>query len=371
MIKLTKTLPVLALGIALSSSASYADVTVALAGPMTGGLAAFGEQFKAGFNMAVEEINAAGGVNGQKIATVVGDDQCDPKQAVAVANDNVSKKVSVVIGHFCSGSSIPASKVYAEEGTIMISPSSTNVKLTDERAGPSIFRVIGRDDVQGKIAGAFIANKYKGKNVAVLDDKSAYAAGLAVETVKALNANGLKPVLVDAITPGEKDYTAIVSKLKSLKVDVLYYSGYHPESGLLVKQMAEQGMKAQFISGDALGDNEFAQIAGAASDGAIFTNPPDHCMNPANKDICAKFVAKGTPVATYTLYAYVAVKVWAEAAKKAGSFDSKKVVAAMNDVALDTPVGKIKFDNKGDVLDPKYAWHAFKGGKYAQDDSIK
>ena len=190
MIKLTKTLPVLALGIALSSSASYADVTVALAGPMTGGLAAFGEQFKAGYNMAVEEINAAGGVNGQKIATVVGDDQCDPKQAVAVANDNVSKKVAVVIGHFCSGSSIPASKVYAEEGTIMISPSSTNVKLTDERAGPSIFRVIGRDDVQGKIAGAFIAAKYKGKNVAVFDDKSAYAAGLAVETVKALEANG-------------------------------------------------------------------------------------------------------------------------------------------------------------------------------------
>ena len=160
----------------------------------------------------------------------------------------------------------------------MISPSSTNVKLTDERAGPSIFRVIGRDDVQGKIAGAFIAAKYKGKNVAVLDDKSAYAAGLAAETAKALNANGLKPVIVDSITPGEKDYTAIVSKLKSLKVDVLYYSGYHPESGLLVKQMAEQGMKAQFISGDALGDNEFAQIAGAASDGAIFTNPPDHCL---------------------------------------------------------------------------------------------
>jgi branched-chain amino acid transport system substrate-binding protein len=371
MINVTKTLPVLALGIALSSSAAFADVTIGMAGPVTGGLAAFGEQFKAGFTMAVNEINAAGGVNGQKIAAIIGDDQCDPKQAVAVANDLVSKKVAAVIGHFCSGSSIPASKVYAEEGTIMISPASTNVKLTDERAGPSIYRVIGRDDVQGKIAGAFIADHYKGKNVAVLDDKSAYAAGLAAETNKALNANGLKPVLVDSITPGEKDYTAMVSKLKSLKTDVVYYSGYHPESGLLVKQMAEQGMKAQFISGDALGDNEFAQIAGPASEGAIFTNPPDHCLNPANKDICEKFKAAGTPVATYTLYAYAAVKTWAAAATKAGSFDSKKVVAALNDISLDTAVGHIKFDGKGDVLEPKYAWHVFKGGKYAEDDSIK
>ena len=371
MMKLSRSLSMLALGVALTSTAAHADVTIGMAGPVTGGLAAFGEQFKAGFGMAIDELNAAGGVNGQKVVGVIGDDQCDPKQAVAVANDMVGKKVAAVIGHFCSGSSIPASKVYAEEGMVMISPASTNIKMTDERAGPSIFRVIGRDDVQGKIAGAFIASHYKGKNVAVLDDKSAYAAGLALETNKALEANGLKPVLVDAITPGEKDYTAMVSKLKSLKVDVLYYSGYHPESGMLVKQMAEQGMKAQFISGDALGDNEFAQIAGAAADGAIFTNPPDHCLNPANKAICDKFVAKGTPVATYTLYAYVAVKTWAAAATAAGSFDSKKVTAALAKVTLDTPVGKIAFDGKGDVLEPKYAWHSFKGGKYAQDDSIK
>ncbi len=371
MIKLSRSLSALALGVALSSSAAHADVTIGMAGPITGGLAAFGEQFKAGFTLAIEELNASGGVLGQKLVGVIGDDQCDPKQAVAVANDMVGKKVAAVIGHFCSGSSIPSSKVYAEEGMIMISPASTNIKLTDERAGPSIFRVIGRDDVQGKIAGAFIAKNYKGKNIAVLDDKSAYAAGLSLETNKALEANGVKAVLVDAITPGEKDYTAMVSKLKSLKVDVLYYSGYHPESGLLVKQMAEQGMKAQFISGDALGDNEFAQIAGPASDGAIFTNPPDHCLNPANKAICDKFVARGTPVATYTLYAYVAVKTWAAAATAAGSVDSKKVVPALAAVSLDTAVGKIAFDGKGDVKEPKYAWHSFKAGKYAQDDNIK
>ena len=220
----------------LGAASAHADITIATAGPMTGQYASFGEQMRRGAEMAVRDINAAGGVLGQKLRLEVGDDACDPKQAVAVANEMASKGVKLMAGHFCSGSSIPASNVYSEEDVLQISPASTNPKLT-ERGLDNVFRVCGRDDQQGLVAGNFLADKFGSRKIAIIHDKTAYGKGLADETRKTLNGRGVTETLYEAYTAGEKDYTALVSKLKRNGIDILYVGGYHTEAGLIVRQI--------------------------------------------------------------------------------------------------------------------------------------
>src|SRR5919112_1286366 len=260
------TLPLVAaaaLAAAINVSAARADITIAVAGPITGDLAEFGAQMKRGAEKAVADLNKAGGVMGQQIKLEIGDDACDPKQAVAVANDLASKGVVFVAGHFCSGSSIPASAVYQEEGILQITPASTNPKLTDDAAGKgwkTVFRTCGRDDQQGDFAGKWLAKEYAGKKVAIVHDKSAYGKGLADLTKQNMNANGLQEVLYEGITAGEQDYTALVSKLKQTGVDAIYFGGYHPEAALIVRQSREQGLNAPLLSGDSLNTLEFATL---------------------------------------------------------------------------------------------------------------
>lgn len=356
-----------AIAAATMATAAWADdIMVATAGPMTGQYASFGEQMRNGAELAVEEINAAGGVNGKMLKLSVGDDACDPKQAVAVANKFVGDGVVFVAGHFCSGSSIPASAVYAEEGIVQISPASTNPKLTDERAGPGIFRVCGRDDQQGAVAGAYIAKNYAGKKVAIIHDKTAYGKGLADETKKALNAAGMTEAMYEAYTAGEKDYTALVSKLKAEGVDVLYVGGYHTEAGLIVRQMREQGMTTQLISGDALVTDEYWGITGEAGAGTLMTFAPDPTKFAAAKAVVDKFKAKGVNPEGYTLYTYAAMKIWADAANAAGSTDLEAVTGKLNGTSYETVLGPIAFDAKGDVTEATYVWYIWKDGKYSE-----
>jgi branched-chain amino acid transport system substrate-binding protein len=215
---------------------------IAIVGPVTGQYASFGAQMQNGGELAVEDINAAGGVLGKQLELEIGDDACDPKQAVAVANQMIGSGVVLVAGHYCSGSSIPASKVDAESDTVQISPASTNPAFTDDRAGPNIYRVCGRDDQQGGIAGNYLAKHFADKNIAIVHDKTAYGKGHADETKNALNAAGKQEAMYEAITAGEKDYSALVSKLKQAKIDVLFLGGYHTEAGLIVRQMRDQGL---------------------------------------------------------------------------------------------------------------------------------
>jgi len=356
---------------ALSASTALADITIATVGPITGDLASNGEQMKRGAQMAVDDLNKAGDVNGQQIKLEVGDDACDPKQAVAVANQMASKGVKFVAGHFCSGSSIPSSKVYAEEGILQISPSSTNPKFTDE--GPwNVARVCGRDDKQGAVAGAFLAKHYAGKKVAIVDDKSAYGKGLADITRTVMNAAGLKEVMSEEINTDDKDYSALVSKLKDAGVDAIYFGGYHPQAGLILKQLTEQGSAAMMLSGDSLAVNEFWSIAGeAAAKKMIFTFPPDARTDKNAAAVVAEFKAAGYDPEGYTLYTYAAVQAWAQAATANKSFDSKALstwLRAGNE--LKTVVGPIKLDAKGDISGGGYVWNRFEKGAYVQDNTI-
>jgi branched-chain amino acid transport system substrate-binding protein len=356
----------LAIALTVATTPARAQIHIAAAGPMTGEYAAFGEQMKTGAQQAVADLNKAGGVLGQQLVLEVGDDACDPKQAVSVANQLASKGVKLVAGHYCSGSSIPASKVYAEEGILQISPASTNPKYTDEGSW-NTFRVCGRDDAQGKVAGEYLATHFKNEKIAILNDNSAYGKGLADETQKALHAAGGQEVLAAAYTPGEKDYSSLVSRLKQAGVTVIYVGGYHTEAGLIIRQAKQQGMKATLVGGDALVTAEFWQIAGDAGTGTMMTFPPDPRLMKTAADVVQEFKARNVDPEGYVLYTYAAVQVWADAVKKVGSTDPKKVAAALK-ASGDWPsvVGPVSFDRKGDPTSGGYVFYVWKNGSYAQ-----
>jgi branched-chain amino acid transport system substrate-binding protein len=345
-------------------------IPVAVVGPVTGQYASFGAQMKNGGEMAVADINAAGGVLGKTLNLSIGDDACDPKQAVAVANQMTGAGVKLVAGHYCSGSSIPASKVYAESDMVQISPASTNPTFTDDRAGPNIYRVCGRDDQQGGVAGKYLASHFVDKNIAFVQDKTAYGKGLADETKKAMNAAGKQEAMYEAITAGEKDYSALVSKLKQANIDVIYFGGYHTEAGLIIRQMRDQGMSTILMGGDALITQEFWSITGPAGEGTLMTFSPDPRKNPAAAEVVKHFKDKGIEPEGYVLYTYAAVQAWKQAAEKAKSTEMADIVKALNDTEFDTVIGKFKFNEKGDPNLPPYAVYRWSNGTYEQIDPV-
>ena len=351
----------LGLGLAVSGTAQ-AQIKLGVAGPITGPNAAFGAQLKNGAEQAVADINAAGGVLGQKIVLSTGDDASDPKQGVSLANKMAADGVKWVVGHFNSGVSIPASEVYQESGMIEITPAATNPKFT-ERNMWNTFRTCGRDDQQGAVAGAYLSTKFKGKKVAVVHDKTPYGKGLADETQKAMEGKGLKAVMYEGINPGEKDYSALVSKLKQAGVDAVYYGGLHTEAGLIIRQMRDQGLNAPMMSGDGITDKEFAQIAGPGADGTLMTFGPDARKNPNAKDAVAKFKAKNIDPEAYTLYSYAAVQVLAQAATAAKSADPKKMAEYMHSgKTFKTVLGDLSYDKKGDITKMDYIMYVWKKG---------
>ncbi len=351
----------IALGAVLAmAGGASAQIKMGVAGPLTGPNAAFGAQLKNGVEQAVEDINAAGGILGQKITVSLGDDVSDPKQGVSVANKFVGDGVKFVVGHFNSGVTIPASEVYQENGMVVITPSATNPKLT-ERGMWNVFRTCGRDDQQGAVAADYIVNKLKGKKVAVVHDKTTYGQGLADETRKAMNAKSVKEVLYEGVNTGEKDFSALVSKIKASGAEVVYWGGLHTEGGLIVRQMRDQGVTATLMSGDGITSDEFATIGGPGVEGTLMTFPPDPRRRPEAKAVVAKFEAKKFNPEAYTLYSYAAVEIFKQAAEEAKSLDPKKVAAVMNSgKTFKTVIGDISYDKKGDITRPDYTMYVWK-----------
>jgi branched-chain amino acid transport system substrate-binding protein len=359
-----------AIGLTIGATAVRAeDLTIAVVGPLTGPLAAIGDQFKTGAQAAADEINAKGGVAGRKIKIQLEDDQCDPKQAVSVANRIVASGISFVDGHACSGASIPASAVYAESNILMMSPASSNPELTDAAAKKgwgTIMRLYTRDDAQGAFIGPWIAKKYAGKNVVILHDKTAYGQGVANAVQGAMNQSGLKEVFYDGLNPGEKDYSAVVTKLKAAKADVVYFGGYHPEAGLILRQAEDQGLKFQLIMPDSIASPDFWQATGAAGEGTLFVFPSDPQGKPEAKAAVEKMVAGGFKPEGFTLFSYATIQAIAQGINRAGGDDPSKVAAALKDgKPIDTVVGQVVFDEKGDLKDASYDINQWSNGKYA------
>ncbi|MCA3188010.1 branched-chain amino acid ABC transporter substrate-binding protein [Cupriavidus sp.] len=348
-------------GLAAFTSANAETVKIAIAGPMSGSVAQYGDMVKAGALTAIEQINAAGGANGNKFEAVLMDDACEPKQAVAVANKIVSQGIHYVIGHVCSGSTIPASDIYENEGIVMVTPSATAPQLTETKKRNFIFRTIGRDDQQGPAAAQYIINKVKPKKVAVLHDKQSYGQGIASSVKKDLEAAKIPVAVFEGINAGDSDYSAVITKLKSQGVDFVYFGGYHPEMGLLLRQAREQGVKATFMGPEGVGNKDVTAIAGPASEGMLVTLPADFSADPANAALVKAFADKKRDAnGPFQMPAYAAVKIIGDAIAGAKSTDPTKVAAYMHKNAFTTPIGKVEYDAKGDLKSFKfvvYTWH--------------
>ncbi len=349
------------------SGVARADIIVGVAGPLTGANAAFGAQLQKGAEQAAADINAAGGINGEKIKIELGDDVSDPKQGISVANKFVADGVKFVVGHFNSGVSIPASEVYAENGILQVTPASTNPDFT-ERGLWNTFRTCGRDDQQGAVAGKYILDNFKDAKVAIVHVKTPHDKGLDDEAKENLNAGGLTEAVYEGITPGDKDFSALIAKMKEAGVTMVYYGGLQTEAGLIMRQMADQGLKAHFMSGDGIVSNELASIAGDAVDGTLMTFAPDPRKNPAAKDLVETFRKAGFEPEAYTLYSYAALQAIAAAAKAAGSTDPQAVGEALKSKGpYKTAIGELGWDAKGDITRPDYVmykWGKGSDGKY-------
>ena len=365
----------LAVATALGVSAfAQADIKIGVAGPMTGANAAFGEQYMKGAQAAADAVNAAGGVNGEKIVLVKGDDACEPKQAVTVAKDLTNQKVAGVVGHFCSSSTIPASEIYDEAGIIAITPGSTNPQVT-ERGLSAMFRMCGRDDQQGIVAGDYIVDVLKGKKVVVLHDKDTYGQGLADATKAQLVKRGVTPVLYEGLTRGEKDFSTIVTKIRSAGADVVYFGGLHPEAGPLVRQLREQGLKAvKFMSDDGIVTDELVTTAGGPQfvNGVLMTFGADPRLLPDSKTVVDEFRKHGTEPEGYTLYAYASVQTLAAAFNGAKSNKGEDAAKWLKAHPVKTVMGEKSWDSKGDLKVSDYVVYQWdKDGKYHQLEKQK
>ncbi|MGL5400025.1 MAG: high-affinity branched-chain amino acid ABC transporter substrate-binding protein, partial [Plesiomonas shigelloides] len=259
--------------LALYSAASMAgEVKIGIAGPISGPVAQYGDMQFTGGRIAAELLNQAGGINGDKIVAVEYDDACDPKQAVAVANKVVNDGVKFVIGHLCSASTQPASDVYQDEGVLMVTPASTSPEITAQ-GYDLVLRTIGLDSDQGPTAAKYIINQVKPQRVAVIHDKQQYGEGIATSVKKGLEGAGIPVVAFEGVTSGDKDFSALLAKLKQQNVDFVYYGGYHPELGLLLRQAQAAGLKARFMGPEGVGNKEISSIAGPASEGLLVTLP--------------------------------------------------------------------------------------------------
>jgi branched-chain amino acid transport system substrate-binding protein len=355
-----------ALAMLLAGAPAYANITIGVAGSLTGENAFLGEQLKRGVEQAAEDINAQGGVNGEKIVLQISDDACDPKQAVTVANKMASAGIRFVVGHACSGASIPASKVYNEEQIFMITPISSNPALTDEGYS-TIFRTYGRDDQQGAFIADYILKHYRDKKIALVNDKSAWGRGIVDEQKKDLNRAGLHEVLFESINQGDRDFSSLITKFKQNGVQVAFVAGYSTETGLIVRQLKEQKADIQIIGGDAIFTNQFWSVTGPIGEGVLMSAGADPRKAPEAREVLAEFRKVGYEPEGYTLNAYAALQVVAEGIRRVGQ-DPLKVAASLRQAPVKTVIGTLSYDAKGDIVHPAFAMYRWHAGSYADTE---
>jgi branched-chain amino acid transport system substrate-binding protein len=345
-----------------------ADILIAAVGPMsvapmTARYARFGEELSRGAELAVRDVNERGGVNGQKLKLLIADDACDPKLAVEVAEELARQGVVFVDGHFCSGASIPASRVYRDKGVLMITPGSVNSRLT-EQGFANVFRTCGRDDVQGAFAANYVVDNRLADRVAIVQDQTAFGKGIADEFKRRLNERGVQEVTYEAIAQGDKDFGALIAGMRRAGVQLVYFGGYHVEAGLFARQAHELGLTATMVVNSAMVNQEYWDLAGPGGEGTLMSFSPDPRKLPAAAEVVRRFEAEGYDPEGYTLSSYAAIQVFAAAAGKAGSTGLDALVKALHEGTYETVLGPLTFDAKGDVVGYEYHMYRWHDGRY-------
>jgi branched-chain amino acid transport system substrate-binding protein len=336
--------------------------------PLTGGIAHLGKDNENGARLAVDEINAAGGleVGGKKykLELLAEDDKADPKEGTLAAQKLVDAGVVAVVGHLNSGTTIPASKIYADANVVQVSPSATNPKYT-EQGFKTAFRVVANDNQQGAVLANYAATEMKAKTIAIVDDRTAYGQGLADVVEKVAKEKGVKVVAREFATDKTTDFNAILTKIRAAKPDVVMYGGMDATAGPMAKQMKQLGIKSKLLAGDGVCSPEFIKLAGDAADILTCSMAGEAVEKLAKgEEFKAKYKAKfNSDVQVYAPYAYDAVYVIAEAIKRAGKVDKAAIVAAMPATNYTGVTGQIAFDEKGDIKNGAISMFNVKDGK--------
>jgi branched-chain amino acid transport system substrate-binding protein len=344
-------------------------IKVGVAGPHSGDLASYGIPSVRAAELVVKDVNAKGGVLGKQIELLVEDDVCKPEVAANTATKLVSDGAVAVVGHVCSGATKAALGIYKDAGIIVMSPSATNPGLTQSGDYPNFYRTIASDDVQANLGAEFTVNTLGAKKIAVLHDKGDYGKGyaeFAKKNVEAM-ANGVKLVLFEGITPGAVDYSAIVDKIKRSGADAVIYGGYHPEASKIVTQMRKKKMDTYFVSDDGVKDVTFIKVAGQFAEGVYASGPMDVSDVPlyqaavkAHKD------AHGEDPGAFFKEGYAATMALLNAIKEAGSTEYDAIEKVLKSKYVDTPVGSISFDDRGDAIGVGFSMYKVVNGKYVE-----
>lgn len=350
------------LGLAFVTVAPRAEIAVGIANPLSGPYAAGGARNLLAVMAAIERVNADGGVLGEELTLVTADDKCGMQEAVDAAETLVNAGVAMVVGHYCSHSSLLAAAIYDMAGIIMISPDSTHPRLTEENR-PNVFRLTGRDDAQGSEAARLIADRWPAERIAIVHDGTTYGQGLALQTRRDLMRLGRDPVLVETYEPNTEDFAALIETLEAAAVEVLYVGGYGPDGGRIATAADRAGFDVQLVGGDGLAMDGFWAEAGAAGEGAVFTRfapPGGLASQPADGGLRARALEE---FADGGLGAYAAVEVWAEAVARAGTVDAKPVIHVLDRGRFDTVRGRLAFDAKGDLAGDGWTWFVWHDGR--------
>ncbi|MBF0530697.1 MAG: branched-chain amino acid ABC transporter substrate-binding protein [Deltaproteobacteria bacterium] len=342
-------------------------IKLGVAGAHSGDLASYGISGLRGAEFVVEQVNAKGGILGKKVEIVLGDDQCKPELSTNAATKLAGDKVAVVMGHICSGATKAALPIYKDAKIVVMSPSATNPPLTQSGDYPNFFRTIASDDAQAKLEVEFA--KQKGfKKLAVLHDKGDYGKGLAEFAKSFIEADkSLQMVLYEGITPGAVDYSAIVQKIKQSGADAVIFGGYHPEASKLVTGMRNKKMNTILISDDGVKDDTFIKVAGKMAEGVFATGPKDTSKNPMTIEAIAWHKAKyNSDHGAFFLNGVAATQALLNAIAKSGGTDYEALRKTLRSELVETPLGKIKFDERGDAIGVGFSVYEVKNGVYTE-----
>ncbi len=355
--------------LAFTGSGVAADtIKIGIAGAHSGDLASYGLPIVKAAKLVVADVNAKGGILGKQVEVIDEDDVCKPEVATNTATKLATAGVTVVVGHVCSGATKAALDIYKNSKIVAMSGSATNPDLTQSGKYPNFFRTIASDDAQAKLEVDFALDTLKLKKIAVLHDKGDYGKGLAEFAKLFIEKSGKgEVVLFEGVTPGAVDYSSVVNKIKKAGADAVIFGGYHPEASKIVSEMRKSKMKTVFISDDGVKDDTFIKVAGKYAEGVYATGPKDTSANPMDKAVRDAYKkAYGEDVGVFSINGYAATQALLNAIQKAGSTDYDAIVKALRTEYVDTPLGKIKFDDRGDAIGVGFSVYQVKSGKFAE-----
>lgn len=352
----------------LLSAGASGVIKIGVAGSLSGDLASYGLPALNAVKLAVDEANSKGGILGRRVEVLAEDDVCKPEIATNTATKLVSSGAKMVVGHICSGATRAALGIYKASDVIVISPSATNPALTQSGDYPNFFRTIASDDSQAESEVDFALNVLKLKKIAIIHDKGDYGKGLAEYARKFVNkSDKAEVVLYEGVTPGAVDYSAVVQKIKRKRADGVIFGGYHPEASKIVMQMRRKRIKIPFISDDGVKDDTFIRIARRQAEGVYATGPRDVSQNPLAIMVREKYEKTfHKKIGVFSLNAYAAAQALLNAIAWGGSTDYPVVAKALRSQYVNTPLGNISFDEKGDAIGVGFSMYQVQNGKYVE-----